>query len=190
MNKTILIIVSILLIFGTTFASKDARLLRTPDINGDLVVFVYAGDIWSVSANGGDAKRLTSHKGLELFPKISPDKKWIAFSAEYSGSRQVYIMPSEGGSPVQLTYYNDVGVMPPRGGYDYIVMDWTPDSNEILVRMNRTPYGRRMGKYFLVNVKGGLEKPLQIPECGGGSFSADGNKIVYTPIGREFRTWK
>ncbi len=190
MNKTILIVFSILLIFGTTFASKDARLLRTPDINGDLTVFVYAGDIWSVSSEGGDAKRLTSHEGLELFPKISPDRKWIAFSAEYSGSRQVYIMPSKGGTPIQLTYYNDVGVMPPRGGYDYLIMDWTPDSNNILVRMNRTPYGRRMGKYFLVSVKGGLEKPLQIPECGGGSFSPDGDKIVYTPIGREFRTWK
>ncbi len=190
MNKTILLVVSILLIFGTTSAAKDARLLRTPDINKDLVVFVYAGDIWSVSAEGGDAKRLTSHEGLELFPKISPDGKWIAFSAEYSGSRQVYKMPSKGGTPVQLTYYNDVGVMPPRGGYDYIVMDWTPDSKEILVRMNRTPYGRRMGKYFLVNINGGLERPLQIPECGGGTFSPDGDKIVYTPIGREFRTWK
>ncbi len=190
MNKTILIVVSIVLFFGTSFAVKDARLLRTPDINESLVVFVYAGDIWSVPADGGDAKRLTSHEGLELFPKISPDKKWIAFSAEYSGSRQVYIIPSGGGKPIQLTYYNDVGIMPPRGGYDYIVMDWTPDSKQILVRMNRTPYGRRMGKYFLVNIKGGLEKPLQIPECGGGSFSPDGNMIVYTPISREFRTWK
>jgi len=190
MNKTILVIVSILLLFGTAIASKDARLLRTPDINKDLTVFVYAGDIWSVSSRGGDAKRLTSHEGLELFPKISPDRKWIAFSAEYSGSRQVYIMPAKGGTPVQLTYYNDVGIMPPRGGYDYIVMDWTPDSQNILVRMNRTPYGERMGKYFLVNIKGGLETPLQIPECGGGTFSPDGEQIVYTPIGREFRTWK
>ncbi|MFN2397000.1 MAG: hypothetical protein ABR597_15085, partial [Bacteroidales bacterium] len=71
-------------------AHEDARLMRFPDINGNLIAFVYAGDIWTVNANGGDAKRLTSHKGLELFPKISPDGKWIAFSAEYSGSRQIY----------------------------------------------------------------------------------------------------
>ncbi|MCK4430087.1 MAG: PD40 domain-containing protein, partial [Candidatus Aminicenantes bacterium] len=172
------------------FAINDARLLRFPDINKDLIVFVYAGDIWSVKAEGGAAKKLTSHKGMELFPKISPDSKWITFSAEYSGSRQVYIMPITGGIPTQLTYYNDVGVMPPRGGFDYHVLDWTPDSQKILVRANRTPYGRRKGKYFLVSINGGLETPLQIPEGGGGTFSSDGEKITYTPIGREFRTWK
>ena len=65
-------------------AHEDARLMRYPDINGSQIVFVYAGNIWTVGANGGDARQLTSHKGVELFPKISPDVKWIAFSAEYS----------------------------------------------------------------------------------------------------------
>ncbi len=190
MKKILFMLLAFTVGFGSIFAIQDAGLLRTPDINGNLIVFVYAGDIWSVNSNGGEAKRLTSHIGAEIFPKISPDGKWIAFSAEYSGSRQVYIIPSHGGTPKQLTYYNDVGSMPPRGGYDYIVMDWTPDSKDILVRMNRTPYGKRMGKYFLVNIAGGLEKPLTISECGGGTFSPDGKKIVYTPISREFRTWK
>ena len=63
-------------------AQNDIRLLRQPDINGQQVVFVYAGDIWTVNAQGGEARRLTSHKGNELYPKISPDGKWIAFSAE------------------------------------------------------------------------------------------------------------
>ena len=190
MRKTTLFIFLCLSIVTSNFAINDARLLRFPDINKDLIVFVYAGDIWSVKAAGGEAKKLTSHKGMELFPKISPDSRWIAFSAEYSGSRQVYIMPITGGIPTQLTYYNDVGMMPPRGGFDYQVLDWTPDSQKILVRANRTPYGRRRGKYFLVSTDGGLETPLQIPEGGGGSFSSDGKKITYTPIGREFRTWK
>ena len=172
------------------WAGDDARILRFPDVNKDLLVFVYAGDIWSVPVKGGEAKRLTSHKGFELFPKISPDGKWIAFSAEYSGSRQVYVMPSTGGIPKQLTFYNDVGVMPPRGGFDYQIMDWTPDSQKILFRGNRTPWGQRMGKYFLVDREGGLETPLQIPEAGGGTFSPDGKKMVYTPISREWRTWK
>ena len=109
-------------------AIEDARLLRFPDINKDLVTFVYAGDIWTVNSNGGEAKRLTSHEGLELFPKISPDGQWIAFSGEYSGSRQIFVMPSKGGVPRQLTWYNSVGVMPPRGGFDNVVLDWTPDS--------------------------------------------------------------
>ncbi len=94
-----------------SMAYEDARMLRYPNINGNQIVFVYAGDIWTVDSNGGDARQLTSHKGLELFPKISPDGKWIAFSAEYSGSRQVFIMPSQGGTPQQLTFYNDAGLI-------------------------------------------------------------------------------
>ncbi|RLE15832.1 MAG: acetyl-CoA synthetase [Acidobacteria bacterium] len=190
MKRYILWGVFVLLAAFTAMALDNARLLRFPDVNGNRVVFVYAGDIWTVPTSGGSAVRLTSQKGMELFPKISPDGKWIAFSGEYSGSRQVFVMPSIGGTPRQLTWYNDVGVMPPRGGFDDIVLDWTPDSRKILIRSNRTPYGKRMGKYFLVSLDGGLEEPLQIPEAGFGSFSPDGEKICYTPISREFRTWK
>ena len=190
MRKIIGLALAVIFLFSWQWAIQDARLLRFPNINRDLVVFVYGGDIWSVPASGGDARRLTSHPGLELFPKISPDGRWIAFSGEYSGSRQVYVMAAAGGTPRQLTYYNDAGIMPPRGGYDYVVMDWTPDSSQVLVRCNRTPWGERMGKYYLVPLAGGLEKPLQIPEGGGATFSPDAGKIVYTPIEREFRTWK
>lgn len=190
MKKAFLLLFAMFFLISFVYSINDARLLRFPDINKDTVVFAYAGDIWKVSANGGNAQKLTSHKGLELFPRISPDGKWIVFSAEYSGSRQLYVMPSQGGTPRQLTYYNDVGAMPPRGGYDYIPLDWTPDSKQILARINRTPHGERMGKYFLVNLDGGLETPLQIPEAGMGTFSPDGSSIVYTPISREFRTWK
>lgn len=171
-------------------AREDARLLRYPDINGEQIVFVYAGNIWTVDAGGGDARQLTSHKGLELFPKISPDGKWIAFSAEYSGSRQVYVMPSQGGTPRQLTWYNDVGPMPQRGGFDNVVLGWTPDSRKVLFRSNRTAYGDRMGKYFLADLEGGLEEPLPIPHGGFGVLSPGGNKLVFAYVDREFRTWK
>ena len=171
-------------------AANDARMMRFPDINNNVVAFVYAGDIWTVPANGGEARRLTSHEGFELFPKISPDGKWIAFSAEYSGSRQVYIMPAEGGKPRQLTWYNSVGVMPPRGGYDNVVLDWTPDSKNILFRANRTEFGDRNGKYYTVNIESGMEKPLQIVNGGIAVFSPDAKKICFTPVDREFRTWK
>lgn len=176
--------------FNTSMAWEDARLMRFPHINDNLVAFVYAGDIWTVSVDGGDARRLTSHEGEELFPKISPDGRWIAFSAEYSGSRQIYVMPSSGGSPRQLTWYNSVGVMPPRGGYDNVVLGWTPDSREILIRANRTEFGDRNGKYFLVSIDGGLEKPLPIVNGGFAALSPDARKLVFTPVDREFRTWK
>jgi tricorn protease len=171
-------------------AYEDARLMRFPDINGNLIAFVYAGDIWTVPADGGDARRLTSHKGLELFPKISPDGNWIAFSAEYTGSRQVFVMPSKGGTPKQLTFYNDVGPMPQRGGFDYVVLGWTADSKKVLFRGNRTEYGDRMGRYYLASLDGGLEEELPIPYGGFADLSPDNKKMAFVHIDREFRTWK
>ena len=186
--------IAVLLAFSTSIAAAadgppEARLLRYPDTWGDFVVFTYAGDLWRAPVAGGPAYRLTSHAGQEIFPKVSPDGKWIAFSAEYSGTRQVYVMPSWGGEPRQLTFYNDVGPMPPRGGFDDWVMGWTKEG-KILVRMNRVPWNERMGRYYLVDPKGGLETPLEIPEGGSASFSGDGKKLAYCPVDREFRTWK
>jgi len=170
--------------------AEEARLLRFSDIHSDQVAFVYAGDIWLTSSGGGEARRLTSHEGMEMFPKFSPDGKRIAFSAQYGGNRQIYVVGVEGGTPQQLTWYNDVGSMPPRGGFDYRVLDWTPDGKQILFRGNRLPWGVRMGRPFLIPADGGMETPLEIPESGAGMFSPDGKKLVYTPIDREFRTWK
>ncbi|MEM1264063.1 MAG: PDZ domain-containing protein [Pseudomonadota bacterium] len=175
---------------ATVGATDETRLLRFPDIHNDRVVFVYAGDLYVASTSGGTAARLTSHEGLEYYPKFSPDGSMVAYSAEYNGTRQVYVIPATGGTPQQLTWYNDVGTMPPRGGTDYRVLDWTRDGSNVLVRANRLPWGPRMGRYYLVPVAGGDETPLEIPEGGGGMFSPDGRKVVYTPIDREFRTWK
>ena len=188
--RPVLFILLALIAVPPVAGSTDARLLRFPDIQGEQVAFVHGGDIYTVSAQGGVAQRLTSHEGLELYPKFSPDGRWLAFSAEYSGTRQVWVMPAAGGEPRQLTFYNDVGPMPPRGGTDYRVLDWTPDGKHILVRANRTPYGERDGLPMLVPFEGGMEQPLGPPETGGGMLSADGNTYVYTPIDREFRTWK
>ncbi len=172
-------------------AHADTRLLRFPDVSDTHITFVYAGDVYLVARSGGLAQRLTSGPGMELFPKFSPDGTQIAFSAEYSGTRQVWVMPADGSAPPrQLTYYTDVGPMPPRGGFDYRVLDWTPDGQNILVRMNRFPLDERAGRPFLVPVAGGMETPLRVPETGGGMLSPDGNAYVYTPIDREFRTWK
>jgi tricorn protease len=171
--------------------AEDARILRYPDVSATHIAFVHAGDIYTVARSGGLATRLTSHEGLELFPKFSPDGRWIAFSAEYSGTRQVWVMPADGSAaPRQLTWYSDVGPMPPRGGFDYRVLDWTPDGERILVRMNRHPLDERGGVPYLVPFAGGMETALPVPETGGGMLSPDGRQYVYTPIDREFRTWK
>ena len=175
---------------GLAADEGETRLLRMPDLHGERLVFVHGGDLWTAPAAGGSARRLTSHPGLELFPKYSPDGRWIAFSAEYGGNRQVFVIPSEGGEPRQLTWYNDVGPMPPRGGWDYWTLGWTPDSSRVLFRGNRLPWSERMGRYFTVPVEGGLETPLAVPEGGSAALSPDGKRLAYTPIDREFRTWK
>ncbi|MFN2480822.1 MAG: PDZ domain-containing protein [Pyrinomonadaceae bacterium] len=171
-------------------ADDLARLLRFPDIRGDQVAFVYAGDIWTVPASGGTARRLTSHAGIELFPKFSPDGRWIAFSGEYNGTRQVFVIAAEGGEPRQLTYRNEVGPLPPRGGWDNRVLGWTPDGKNVLFRANRVGPSDRLGRPYLVPVEGGMEQPLAITEAGGVSYSPDGSRVAFTPISNEFRGWK
>ena len=187
-----LLLFSAVLFPGKAAEPQDglARLLRFPDIHGDMIAFVYAGDIWTVPDSGGTARRLTSHAGLELFPKFSPDGRMIAFSGEYNGTRQVFVISVEGGEPRQLTYYNDVGVLPPRGGWDNMVLGWTPDGKHVLFRANRVPYSNRLGRPYIVPVEGGQEQPLPITEGGSARYSPDGTKLAFTPISNEFRGWK
>ena len=178
---------SLVLIFSLSLnlrATDDVRLLRFPDINNDLITFVYAGDIWTVNSKGGEARRLTSHKGLELFPKISPDGKWIAFSGEYSGSRQIFVIPSAGGVPRQPTWYNSVGVMPPRGGWDNVVLDWTPDSKYLL-------FSDRTLNLRLIEISSGKITDVDRgtgSELRSYSFSPDSRWIEYSKEGSNDKT--
>jgi tricorn protease len=189
--KRLVLAIAVLAVAASSFAQENlTRLLRQPDISGDQIVFVYGGDLWLSTIRGGDARRLTSDDGLEQFPKFSPDGKWVAFTGEYGGNKQVYVISIDGGVPRQLTFYNDIGVLPPRGGVDNRVVDWSPDGKNVLFLPHRLPWGDRMGRHYVIPAAGGMETPLAIPEGSGGSYSPDGTKIVYTPIEREFRTWK
>ncbi|HEX6898720.1 MAG TPA: PDZ domain-containing protein [Thermoanaerobaculia bacterium] len=168
----------------------DTRLLRFPDIHGDSLAFVYGGDIWLAGAQGGEARRLTSGEGQELFPKFSPDGKWIAFTGQYSGTRQVYVLSVDGGTPRQLTFRNDVGPLPPRGGVDNQVLDWTPDGKQVLYLSHRVPWSNRIARPFLVPAAGGQERPLKLVESSIGALSADGNRFAFAPVMNEYRGWK
>ena len=99
-------------------AVADTRLLRFPDLHDDHVVFSYGGDLWMARDSGGTAWRLTSHPGKELFPKFSPDGSRIAFTGQYGGDEQVFVIPAAGGEPRQLTWYPSTGPLPARWGYD------------------------------------------------------------------------
>lgn len=172
-------------------AGGQTKLLRLPDIHGDTVVFCYGGDIWTAAAGGGLAARLTSHPGQEIFPKFSPDGKWIAFTGQYDGDEQVYVVPSTGGVPKQLTYYPARGPLPPRWGYDHQVFGWTRDGQSVLFRSLRdADRGRTESALYTVSMAGGLPKRLPMPSSGAGDFSPDGKKMAYSPLFRDFRTWK
>ena len=175
-----------------SYGQEPARLLRFPHMQGDKIAFVHGGDIWVCTKGNLKARRLTSYnEGFEVMPRISPNGEWVAFSGEYSGNRQIFVVPWGGGVPKQLTYYPDVGPMPARGGFDNLPYDWTADGTKILVRSNRTSHGQRVGRYFLVDAKGqGMPQPLAIPEGGAASMSPDGKSIAYNIISREWRTWK
>ena len=124
MNKACGLVLFLLILFSVSLAGEGARFLHQPDISGELIAFIYAGDLWTVSVEGGTAGRLTAHPGRESNPRFSPDGKWIAFSAEYDGNTDVYLIPSEGGLPKRLTYHPSVD----------IVQGWTPDGMKVLFK--------------------------------------------------------
>jgi tricorn protease len=177
----------------TARAQQDeARLLRFPTIHGKHIVFTYAGNLYTVASTGGVARRLTSHEGFEMFPHFSPDGKWIAFTGQYDGNTEVYLMPAEGGVPKRLTYTatlarDDVS---DRMGPNNIVMGWKHDGKHIVFRSRMHDPNPFIGQLFLVPAAGGLPQQLPLPRGGFCSYSPDDSKLVYNRIFREFRTWK
>jgi tricorn protease len=171
-------------------AQTEGRLLRFPDIRGNQVAFSYAGDLWLTTTEGGVARRITSSPGLELFPHFSPDGKWIAFTGQYDGNFNVYVIPAEGGQPRQLTFVPDIGSVPERMGPNNEVIAWTPDSKRIVFLSRRAAFNEWFGHLWTVSVDGGL--PVRLPIDRGGllAFNADGSQMIYNRIFRNFRTWK
>lgn len=172
-------------------AGDEARLLRFPAIHGNQLVFTYAGDLYTVPAAGGIARRLTSDIGFEMFARFSPDGSSIAFTGQYDGNTEVYVMPAEGGIPKRVTYTatlarDDVS---DRMGPNNIVIGWKND-RQILFRSRRTEWNDFRGQLYLASVDGGPIEDVPLPRGGFGSFSADGKQLVYNRVFREFRTWK
>ena len=187
------IITLLLAIFSVgLFAQSEARLLRFPTISGNKLVFSYAGDLYSADANGGMARKLSSHNGYEMFAKFSPDGKTVAFTGQYDGNTEVFTIPAQGGVPKRLTHTatlgrDDIG---DRMGPNNIVMDWTPDSKSIIFRSRKQTFNSFRGQLFTVDIEGGLAKEIELSDGGFCSYSPDGKKLAYNRVFREFRTWK
>lgn len=173
-------------------APDEARLLRFPAIHKDQVVFTYAGDLYTVPAAGGTARRLTSHPGFEMFPRFSPDGALVAFTGQYDGNTEVFVVPAGGGEPRRLTYTATLGrdEVSDRMGPNNVVMGWTPDGKNVLFRSRMRSFNDFIGQLFTVPVEGGVPEELPLPRGGFASYSADGTKLAYNRIFREFRTWK
>ena len=186
-----LLLLSVLVLSAVCLqAADEARLLRFPSTNGREIVFSYAGDLYKVPVTGGEARRLTSHVGYEMFPRFSPDGQTIAFTGQYDGNTEVYTIPATGGEPLRITYTatnarDDLG---DRMGPNNIVMCWTVDGQQIIYR-NRISSGFD-GRLMSVNKEGGLSQQIPLPEGGFCSYSPDGKQLAYNRVMREFRTWK
>ena len=160
-------------------AAGANHLMRYADVHNNKIVFTYEDDLWLVSTDGGDARRITSDPGLEYFAKFSPDGSMIAFTAEYDGDVDVYVMDTAGGVPTRLTYH-------PASDR---VLDWFPDGRGVLFRSNRE-YPFRGEEIYRVSLDGGMPVKLPVDRAGLTAISPDGGSIAYNRISRESRTWK
>ncbi|HEV8491306.1 MAG TPA: protease, partial [Candidatus Angelobacter sp.] len=146
-------------------------LMQKPTLSKTHIAFAYAGDLWVVSREGGEARLLTSGDGTKTDPVFSPDGSKIAFSGDYDGNVDVYVIPSEGGVPRRLTHHPAVDE----------VVGWSPDGKSVLFRSTRNSYSR-FNRLFTVSLEGGLPHELPLPTAEFGAFSADGKHIAYVPV--------
>jgi tricorn protease len=173
------------------FAQTETRLLRFPTLSGNKIVFSYAGDLYTVDVKGGIARKLTNDVGYEMFAKFSPDGKNLAFTGQYDGNTEIYLMPANGGVPKRLTYTStlDRDDLADRMGPNNIVMTWK-DNQHIIFRSRMKSFNAFKGQLYSISTDGGMNEELPLP-CGGFcSYSADKSKLAYNRVFREFRTWK
>src|SRR6516164_11014304 len=149
MRKGLMVLVLALALPRLAAAQDEARLLRFPAIHGKDVVFTYAGNLYTVAADGGVARKLTNHDGFEMFARFAPDGKTLAFTGQYDGNTEVYVMPAEGGVPKRLTFTatlerDDVS---DRMGPNNIVMTWK-GNDEIVFRSRMIEPNDFIGQLF------------------------------------------
>ena len=192
MKKGIITILFALLLLPA-FSQSEVRLLRFPAIHDNTVVFTYAGNLYIANINDGIARRLTNDpNGFEMFARFSPDGSKIAFTGQYDGNTEVYVMPTNGGEPKRLTYTATLSrdEVSDRMGPNNIVMTWTPDGKNIIYRSRKQSFEDFQGQLFSVSVDGGISSELPLSTGSWCSYSPDGKQMAINRVFREFRTWK
>src|SRR6266496_5892201 len=177
---------------STQHLPETTRLLRFPTTNGAQIVFCYAGELYSVEKDGGTARRLTSGPGYTSFARFSPDGKQIAFTSQYDGNTEVYVMPAEGGVPKRLTTSATLGRddISDRMGPNNLVMAWENTKPLVVFRSRMKSFNDFIGQLFTVGLDAELPQQLPVPRGGFVSFSPDDSKMAFNRVFREFRTWK
>ncbi|HXB10305.1 MAG TPA: PDZ domain-containing protein, partial [Puia sp.] len=160
--------------------TKDTRMLSQPAVSADHIAFIYAQDLWVANADGSQPRRLTISEGVESRPVFSPDGKLIAFSAQYDGNVDVFVIPVEGGVPRRLTWHPSPD----------IVRGFTRDGKSVLFASQRAVFTNRYMKLYTVPVAGGPETELAIPNAFYATYSPDGSRMAYTPLGDASVEWK
>jgi len=155
--------------------------MRRPDIANGRIVFSYQDDLWIVPEEGGMARRLTVHLGVEDFPKFSPDGTRIAYTGDYNErTNALFVIPAEGGEPVQLTWHM-ASAQP---------VTWTRDGSKVVFRSRRDSHSRFFKKFFEIPAEGGLPVEMGVGKGSVGTFSPDGKMMAYNRHPERFWWWK
>ncbi|HYA97981.1 MAG TPA: biopolymer transporter Tol, partial [Methylomirabilota bacterium] len=149
--------------------AKQIRIPRQPDYHNGRIAFSYLGDIWVANEDGSNPRRLTVHPARDIFPRFSPDGKWIAFSSNRYGNYDVFVIPAEGGEAKQLTFNTASD----------LVVGWSRDSRRIIFVSARGLLYPGSPNLYEVSVEGGLEQSLPTDWGSWGSYSPDGRKLAF-----------
>jgi tricorn protease len=151
---------------------------RYPTIGGGAIVFAAEGDLWKVPVAGGVALRLTAFEGEEAFPKISPDGRLVAFTAQYDGNDDIYVMTAAGGEPIRLTYH-------PAADQ---ALGWTPDG-QLLFRSRRDNPNNDF-RIYKTSPEGGVPQLIPLDPAAWITFEPNGKRVAFQKLGLEFHNWK
>ena len=161
--------------------AQGTRLLRQPTLSATQIAFAYAGDIWVVNRDGGDARRLTSFPGAESNPHFSPDGKQIAFTMQLGANSDVYVIDAAGGEPRRLTWH-------PAADF---ARGWTPDGQRVLFS-NSAMHAPVVGieQLWTIAATGGVPERIPLPDGFRGSYSPDGTRLTYEKTSRWDVEWR
>ena len=177
---------------GPSAIAQAPTFMRYPNTFGDNIVFEAHDNLWLASLQGGAATQLTHGLSHDLLPRFSPDGKWIAFTRINQRSEDVYVLPSEGGTPRRLTFRSSRagGPGPTFSADDNLVVTWSPDSSSIIFLARRQAFNLSDLSLYSVPVTGGLPTLLPLHPSGWMSYAPDRHSVAFARSFTSFQSRK